>query len=127
MDKKKILVVDDEQDSLDFVKAVLEPEGHEVICASNGREGLEKVDLHSPGLIILDVMMPELDGFAVCDKLKSSPKYKSIPVILLTAVAEKMRSSKYPADGIMRARAEEYLEKPIKPDELLKKVTHLLK
>jgi len=125
--KSKVLVVEDDADEANLVKMILEPEGYEVTLASNGREGLEKVESTSPDLIILDVMMPELDGFATCSKLKASPDHSGIPVILLTAVAQRISDTKYPLDGVLRAEAEQYLEKPVKPEELLETVTRMLK
>lgn len=125
--KSKILVVEDNADEASLIKMILEPEGYEVALASNGEEGLEKVESSRPDLIILDVMMPELDGFAMCSKLKESPEHSRIPVVLLTGVAKRISDSKYPLDGVLRADAEQYLEKPVKPEELLDTVARLLK
>ncbi len=124
--KAKILVVDDELDAREFVKTVLEDAGYQVVCATNGKEALEITRKENPDLIILDVMMPEMDGFATCAELKNSPQYKDIPVILLTGVAHHIQDTKYPLDGVMRADAEEYIEKPVKPDILVEKVVQLL-
>jgi CheY-like chemotaxis protein len=125
--KSKILVVEDNADEASLIKMILEPEGYEVALASNGEEGLEKVESSRPDLIILDVMMPELDGFAMCSKLRESPEHSRIPVVLLTGVAKRISDSKYPLDGVLRADAEQYLEKPVKPEELLDTVARLLK
>ena len=125
--KRKILVVEDNEDEANLIKMILEPEGYEVAIASNGNEGLEKIESDSPDLVVLDVMMPELDGFAMCSKLRESPEHKAIPVILLTAVAKRISDTKYPLNGVLRANAEEYLEKPVKPEELLETVAQLLK
>ena len=125
--KGKILVVEDNADEASLIKMILEPEGYEVALASNGEEGLEKVESSRPDLIILDVMMPELDGFAMCSKLRESPEHSRIPVVLLTGVAKRISDSKYPLDGVLRADAEQYLEKPVKPEELLDTVARLLK
>lgn len=127
MTQPKILVVDDNRDDLKMISMILEPEGYQVVTAENGREALQKVESEEPNLIILDVMMPELDGFAACQKLKSSPKHKGIPVILLTAVAKHIHETKYPLDGVLRAEAEEYLEKPTKPEDLLAVVERMLR
>ena len=125
--KKKILVVDDDRDDLTMISMILEPEGYEVVTAQNGVEALEKVESEEPDLILLDVMMPELDGFAACDKLKSSPASRGIPVVLLTGVAKQITKTKYPIDGVLRTEAEEYLEKPVHPEELLRVVGGLVK
>jgi two-component system alkaline phosphatase synthesis response regulator PhoP len=124
--KKKILVVDDDRDDLKMMSMILEPEGYEVVTAENGVEALEKVESEDPDLILLDVMMPELDGFAACDKLKSSPASRGIPVVLLTGVAKQITKTRYPIDGVLRAQAEEYLEKPVEPEQLLKVVATFL-
>lgn len=125
--KPKILVVEDNPDEAQMVKMILEPEGYEVELAADGREGLEKAEADKPDLIILDVMMPVLDGFAMCAKLREDPEYQDVPVILLTAVAAHIRDTKYPISGVLRAQAEEYLEKPISPEELLATVARCLR
>jgi len=121
------MVVEDNLDEAKLIKMVLEGEGYEAVCAFNGKEALEKLESEKPSLIVLDVMMPEMDGFSFCSKVRSSPKYKNIPVIMLTGVAKRIHETKYPMNGIMRAEAEEYLEKPIKPEDLLQAITKLLK
>jgi len=126
-ERRKILAVDDDQDDLKMITMILEPEGYDVVTAENGAEALTKVESEHPDLILLDVMMPELDGFAACARLKASPESQSIPVILLTGVAQYITKSKYPLDGVLRAEADEYLEKPLDPEELLKTVAARLK
>jgi len=120
--KKRILVVDDDPDDLTMISMILEPEGYEVVTAENGRDALDKVESESPDLILLDVMMPQLNGFAACDRLKSSPESKGIPIVLLTGVAKQITKTRYPINGVLRAPAEEYLEKPVDPEELLRVV-----
>ena len=123
----RILVVEDNADEAQMIRMILEPQGYQVTLAANGQEGLEQVEAGKPDLIILDVMMPILNGFAMCAKLREDPEYKTIPVILLTAVADRVRDTKYPIDGVLRAEAEEYLEKPVDPEELLAVVARRLK
>ena len=125
--KTKIMVVEDDLDEAKLIKMVLEGEGYEAVCAFNGKEALEKLESDKPALIVLDVMMPEMDGFSFCSKVRSSPEYENIPVIMLTGVAKRIHETKYPMNGIMRAEAEEYLEKPVKPEDLLQAITKLLK
>ena len=125
--RRRILVVDDDQDDLKMISMILEPEGYEVVMAENGIQALEKVESDDPDLILLDVMMPELDGFAACNKLKSSPESRGIPIVLLTGVAKQITKTKYPIDGVLRAEAEEYLEKPVDPEELLRVVAGFFK
>jgi CheY-like chemotaxis protein len=125
--KAKIMVVEDNIDEAKLVKMTLEPEGYEVITSVNGKEAKEKIAKVSLDLIVLDVMMPEMDGFAFCSWLKKSKEYKDIPVVLLTGVGEHIYESKYPLKGVMHADADEYLEKPVKPEALLETISKLLK
>jgi len=125
-EKPKVLIVDDDPDDVKLIMMILEPEGYEVVSAGNGAEALEKVEAESPDLVLLDVMMPEMDGFAACAKLKASPEHRRIPVILLTAVAQHISDTKYPLDGVVRAEADDYLEKPVKPEVLLERVAQIL-
>jgi CheY-like chemotaxis protein len=124
--KPKILVVEDNADEAQMVKMILEPEGYEVALAADGREGLQKAEADKPDLVVLDVMMPVLDGFAMCAKLREDPDFQSVPVILLTAVAAHIRDTSYPISGVLRAQAEEYLEKPVNPEELIATVARCL-
>ena len=125
--KPRILVVEDNADEAQMVKMILEPHGYDVTVAEDGQEGLEKAEANKPDLIVLDVMMPILDGFAMCAKLREDPEFRKVPVILLTAVAEHVRDTKYPISGVLRAEAEEYLEKPVDPEALVNTVERWLK
>jgi twitching motility two-component system response regulator PilH len=120
------MVVEDNLDEAKLIKMVLEGEGYEAACAFDGEEALEKLDTAKPDLIVLDVMMPRMDGFAFCSKLRSIPGNENTPVVLLTAVAEHIHESRYPLDGVMRSEAQEYLEKPVKPEQLLDTISKLL-
>jgi len=126
MPKAKIMVVEDDLDEAKLIKMVLEGEGYEAVCMFNGREALEKLGAEKPSLIVLDVMMPEMDGFSFCAKVKASPEHKDIPVILLTGVAKHIHDSRFPLNGVIRADADEYLEKPVQPEDLLKTIERLL-
>ena len=125
-EKKRILVVDDEPDFASLVQANLEKEGFEVEVAYDGVEGLEKVKANPPDAIVLDVMMPEMDGYAMCAKLKEDEKYEDIPIVLLTAVASHMSTTRYShADG-MQTEADDYLAKPASAEDITKSVKRLL-
>ena len=124
--QKRILVVDDEPDFCLIVQGQLEKEGFEVDVAYNGVEGIEKVQANPPDAIVLDVMMPEKDGYEVCKELKEDDKFCDIPVLLLTAVASHVTSTRYShADG-MSTEADDYIAKPVEPEELVKRVRELL-
>ena len=126
MAKAKIMVVEDDMDEAKLIKMVLEGEGYEAVCAFNGKEALERLEPEQPSLIVLDVMMPEMDGFTFCAKARAIPQHASTPIVMLTGVAGKIQETKYPMDGIMRAEADEYLEKPIRPEALLQTIARLL-
>ena len=124
--KKRILVVDDEPDFCAIVQGQLEKEGFDVELAYNGVEGLEKVKANPPDAIVLDVMMPEMDGYEVCKVLKDDDTYAEIPIVLLTAVASHVTSTRYShADG-MSTEADDYLPKPASAEEILSSVKGLL-
>jgi DNA-binding response OmpR family regulator len=122
MNKKKILLVDDEQDMVYAVKMQLEANGFRVLTAKDGQEGLDKARKENPDLIILDLMLPRIDGYKVCRMLKFDEKYKNIPVIIYTARAQE-------ADEKLgyEVGADAYLTKPFDPKKLLAKINELLK
>ncbi|MCX7958413.1 MAG: response regulator [Deltaproteobacteria bacterium] len=127
-DKKTILIIDDDADLVEIIRTVLEQNGYTVLSASNGTEGLTKVETRRPDLIILDVMMDTVtEGFQVSYKLKNNPKLKDIPILMLTSVSQhtgyKFSKDK---DGDFIA-ADEFCEKPIQPKDLLTKVEKLLR
>jgi two-component system KDP operon response regulator KdpE len=119
MDGHKILVVDDEPSLLRLVRANLERLGHRVVTATSGPEAIEQVQTTDPELIILDIMMPGMDGFAVCRRVR---EFSSVPIIMLTAkgeLADKVKGFDLGAD--------DYLTKPFGPEELLARVRAVLR
>jgi DNA-binding response OmpR family regulator len=118
---KKILVVDDEQDLVELIKMRLETNGYEVIVAYDGQQGLDKAKKQSPDLIILDLMIPKLDGYKICRMLKFDEKYKKIPIILFTARAQE--SDKKMGEEV---GADAYITKPFEPKLLLEKIEELI-
>jgi len=125
--RNRILVVDDEPDFAEIVQANLEREGFEVEVAYNGVEGWQKVVANPPDAIVLDVMMPEKDGYKLCSELKRDEKYCGIPVVLLTAVASHVTSTRYShADG-MTTEADDYIAKPASSEEIIESLNRLLK
>ena len=125
-EKKRILVVYDEPDFCSIVQGQLEKEGFEVEIAYNGIEGLEKVHANPPDAIVLDVMMPEMDGYEVCRKLKADEKYVDIPVILLTAVASHVTTTRYTHQEGMSTEADDYIAKPASAEEITESIKRLL-
>jgi two-component system alkaline phosphatase synthesis response regulator PhoP len=125
-EKKRILVVDDEPDFAAIVQRNLEKEGFEVDVAYDGVEGMEKVKSSPPDAIVLDVMMPEKDGYEMCGELKADDALADIPVVMLTAVADHVASTRYShADG-MSMEADDYLPKPASADEITASIKSLL-
>lgn len=125
--KKRVLVVDDEPDFVAVVKRNLEQEGFEVDEAYDGEEGLKRVRANPPDAIVLDVMMPDKDGYAVCAELKADRQYADIPVVLLTAVASHVPSTRYTHYSGMTMDADDYLAKPASAEQILKSLKKLLK
>jgi two-component system alkaline phosphatase synthesis response regulator PhoP len=124
--QKRILVVDDEADFASLVQGNLEKEGFKVELAYNGVEGLAKVRANPPDAIVLDVMMPEKDGYTVCKELKGSDATCNIPVVLLTAVASHVTSTRYShADG-MTTEADDYIAKPASAADITRSLKRLL-
>lgn len=119
--KKKLLFIDDEADLVKVVTFRLENAGYEVISALDGQEGLDKARGEKPDLIILDLMLPKVDGYKVCRMLKSDERYKGIPIIMFTARAQE-------ADKKMgkEVGADAYIVKPFEPEILLAKVKEFL-
>jgi len=124
--KKKILVVDDEPDFAAIVQGNLEKEGYDVAVAYDGVEGLAKVAEVMPDVIVLDVMMPEKDGYKVCAELKSDSRFADIPVILLTAVASHVTSTRYSHRDGMNMEADDYIAKPASAEEISRSIKNLL-
>jgi two-component system alkaline phosphatase synthesis response regulator PhoP len=125
--KKRILIVDDEPDFSMIIKKNLEKEGFEVELAYDGAEGLAKVRSNPPDAIVLDVMMPEIDGYKVCSTLKSDDKYSAIPIVLLTAVASHVTSTRYSHYDGMSMEADDYMPKPASPEQIAESLKRLLK
>ena len=123
---KRILVVDDEPDFASIVQGNLEKEGFEVEVAYDGVEGLEKVKNNPPDAIVLDVMMPEKDGYKMCSELKADEQYADIPVLMLTAVANRVTSTRYSHHDGMSMEADDYLPKPASAEEITESIKNLL-
>lgn len=118
---KKILIVDDEQDIVESLKFVLEVAGFKCHCAYNGEDGLTMAKKIQPDLIILDVMMPKINGFKICRLLKYDAKYKNIPILMVTARSQVEDQLIGEETGV-----DEYITKPFDLDEIVEKVKNYL-
>jgi CheY-like chemotaxis protein len=126
---KKVLVVDDDPDILDAISLILESQGYEVIFARDGLECLDKIGSEKPDMMILDLLMPKMDGFAVYKELQS-PKwseYRDMPILILSSVREEASRRRYELETGQALKPDEYVEKPILPGLLLDCVVKLLK
>jgi DNA-binding response OmpR family regulator len=119
--RRKILIVDDDEDTLRLLEFNLKKAGFAVGTANNGVEALKKVCSLTPDLILLDLMMPEIDGFGVCETLRSNPITKSIPIIILTAVTSQLARF-----SGLEAGANDYLTKPFSLRQLVTRIEQLL-
>ena len=117
---KKIMIVDDEPDTVDLVKLVLETEGFEVMTAYSGRECLEKMALEKPDAVLLDIMMPEMDGWEVLKKIRA--KYGKLPVAMLTVRNQDIDRML----GLHVLKADDYITKPFGRKELVERVKKLV-
>jgi DNA-binding response OmpR family regulator len=122
MNPKKILVVDDEVDLVKTIQFSLEVEGYTVLVSNDGEDALSQARKESPDLILLDIMLPKLDGYKVCRLLKFDERYKHIPILMMTAKTQE----KDKVLGI-ETGADEYITKPFDMDELMEKIKAYLK
>jgi two-component system alkaline phosphatase synthesis response regulator PhoP len=118
---KRILVVEDDPSAIRLVSFTLEQEGYEVLTASNGLEGLRRAREDKPDLLVLDVMLPGLDGFEVCRRLRADAETAKLPVLMLSAKAQEIDKT----TGL-KMGADDYLAKPADPAEIVARVSNLL-
>jgi twitching motility two-component system response regulator PilH len=125
---RKVLVVDDEPDAVEFVRAVMEDIGLDVVSAGNGADGIAAARAEAPDLIVLDVQMPGMDGFTVFSELRRAPELAGIPVVMLTGVKEKVgiEFSAQTVGEFVGQEPDAYIEKPIDPGSLQDTARRLL-
>jgi DNA-binding response OmpR family regulator len=119
--RKKILIIDDDAFIRRPLEFILREEGFAPVTAVDGEDGLAKIEGDRPDLIVLDVMMPGMDGFDVCRRVRNDPRFSSIPVILLTAKGQESDCERGRAAG-----ATDFMSKPYSPSELLRRVREIL-
>lgn len=120
--KQKILIVDDEPDILELIEYNLKKEGYHVITASNGQQAVSEARKHLPDLIILDIMMPKMDGIEACRIMRGMPEFKNTFMVFLTA-----RSEEYSEIAGFNVGADDYIAKPIKPRALVSRINAILR
>lgn len=119
---KVILCIEDEQEMIDLIRLILSRRGFEILGANGGKEGLEIVRKNHPDLVLLDLMMPEMDGWEVYQQMKADETTKDIPVIVVTAKAQSIDK----VLGLHIAKVDDYIAKPFSPQELLASVDSVL-
>ncbi|MDZ7717742.1 MAG: response regulator transcription factor [Balneolaceae bacterium] len=122
MSKQTILVVDDEQDLLDLIEYNLRQEGYDVIKADNGKDGIQMAKEHMPDLVLLDIMMPQMDGIEVCDRMREDSTLSHIPIIFLTARSDE----KTEIEGLNKG-ADDFITKPISTTKLVSRIKAVLR
>lgn len=128
MAKKKILLVDDDPDIRDVLTMILESRGYQTVSATDGLECLAALRAENPDLILLDLLMPKMDGFAVLKELHEEKwaQYKSIPILILSSIREGASRRRWELETALELDIDDYIEKPIEPDTLLQRVETLL-
>ncbi len=119
---KHILCIEDEPEMIDLIRLILGRRGFEVTGANGGMDGLTKIREHAPDLILLDLMMPDMDGWEVYQQIKADEKTRSIPVIVVTAKAQNIDK----VLGLHIAKVDDYIAKPFSPQDLLTSVETIL-
>lgn len=119
---KKVLCIEDDPEMIDLIKLILERKGFHFIGAVGGREGLEAIAREKPNLVLLDIMMPDIDGWDVYRQMKANEEFKNIPVIVVTAKAQSIDK----VLGLHIAKVDDYVTKPFGPKELLRSIDKVL-
>jgi CheY-like chemotaxis protein len=122
-ESRHILCIEDEPEMIDLIRLILGRRGYKVEGASGGKEGLKRVQQEQPDMVLLDLMMPDMDGWEVYQQMKADEKTKSIPVIVITAKAQSIDK----VLGLHVAKVEDYIAKPFSPQELLDSVEKVFK
>jgi two-component system, OmpR family, response regulator VicR len=121
-ENKKIVCIEDDPGMIDLIKLILTRKGYEVTGATGGREGLEAIERERPVLVLLDLMMPDMDGWEVYQQMKASEAMKTIPVIVITAKAQSIDK----VLGLHIAKVDDYVTKPFSPQDLLDSMERIL-
>ena len=128
MDKQPyVLIVDDDPDILDNIVTVLETQPYRLATAQDGKRCMEMIEQEVPDLLILDLLMPRMDGWGVIREMRSAPRYADVPIMILTTVIEDASRRRYELETGMAMEVQEYVQKPIMPAELIRCVEKLLK
>ena len=122
-----ILVVDDDPDILDNIITVLETRSYRLATAPDGKKCMEMVKAEVPDLLILDLLMPRMDGWGVIREMRSEPRFAGVPIMVLTTVIEDASRRRYELETGMAMDVQQYIQKPVMPAELIRRVENMLK
>ena len=125
-DKPYILIVDDDPDIIEGILMILETQPYRLETARDGKQCMEKVSQGVPDLLILDLLMPRMDGWGVIREMRSTPKYSSVPILILSTVIEDASHRRYELETGMSMDIQGYVQKPAKPASLLQRVEKIL-
>ena len=126
-ERARILLIDDDPDFVTATKKVLESKPYDVIVAYDGEEGLQKMRDDKPDLVLLDIIMPLTDGFTVCEEIKGNPEFADIPVLMITSFSQRVGETTLSVSRGFSLEAEDYIDKPVKPAELLARIEKQLR
>lgn len=121
-----ILIVDDDPDILEGILTILEDQPYRLATARDGKKCLEMIAEETPDLLILDLLMPRLDGWGVIRELRSEPRYANLPIMILTTVIEDASRRRYELETGMAMDVQDYVQKPAKPGDLIQRIERLL-
>lgn len=121
-----ILIVDDDPDILENIITVLETQPYRLATARDGKKCMEMIEQEVPDLLILDLLMPRMDGWGVIREMRSEPRYSQVPIMVLTTVIEDASRRRYELETGIAMDVQEYIQKPVKPVELIRRVDKLL-
>lgn len=121
-----ILIVDDDPDVLENIVTILETQPYRLATARDGRKCMALIEQEIPDLLILDLLMPRMDGWGVIREMRSEPRYAQVPIMVLTTVIEDASRRRYELETGMAMDVQDYVQKPVRPDELLRRVERLL-
>jgi CheY-like chemotaxis protein len=128
MEKKPyIMIVDDDPDIIEGILMILETEPYRLATACDGKKCLDMIHEEQPDILILDLLMPRMDGWGVIRELRSEPRYSSLPIMILTTVVEDASRRRYELETGMAMDVQDYVQKPAKPDDLLRRIEKYLK
>lgn len=127
MEAPYILIVDDDPDILEGILTILESREYRLNTARDGKTCLEMMAEEKPDLLILDLLMPRMDGWGVIREMRSEPRYEDVPVMILTTVIEDASRRRYELETGMSMDVQDYVQKPARPDDLINRVEKLLK